>query len=293
MDDYALNVPDGAEAFAPHASPRAHVCPVTRMTVTALPPGRVKVRMHDVPFFMTVAPTPHRPRIDRLTLDGQDLRDRSLVKSQPAFDLFTGGSEHEVSASNRGWHLMVEVPKGTLPDIVPEAWDDRDRLDVGMVSSADPVAVQLGRLALDHLRQGAADRLYVEGLSIALTARAVGLLTGRGDTPPTGGTDKRIARAVDFIEAHIADDLSVAGIARNAAMSPSWFAASFRGQMGRSVHAYVMERRCERARLLIAEQRLSLAQIAVECGFAHQAHMGRAFKRRFGVTPARARTVIF
>ncbi|WP_170938658.1 AraC family transcriptional regulator [Jannaschia aquimarina] len=289
-DDHAFRALGQTGSFTPYTSPRAHVCTISGMSVVALPPGPVELDMRDVPFFINVAPSVQPSALHRLNLNGRDIRHRSHLPRRPALDVYAGGSHHEIVAANSDWELLIQVDDGRLPALAAEDWDDRLEDTFDMASLMDPVALQLSRLALDHLRRGDPDRLYVEGLAIALTARAVGLATKRGPCAPTGGTDARIARAVDYIEAHLSDDLSVALIASEAAMSPSWFAACFKDQIGQPVHAYVMARRCERARLLIAERRLPLAQVAAACGFAHQAHMGRAFKARFGTTPKEART---
>jgi AraC family transcriptional regulator len=56
--------------------------------------------------------------------------------------------------------------------------------------------------------------------------------------------------------------------------------------MGQSVHAYVMERRVERARALLLEHRMSISEVALETGFAHQSHLARWMRRLLGVSPS-------
>ncbi|KIT18208.1 helix-turn-helix domain-containing protein [Jannaschia aquimarina] len=153
----------------------------------------------------------------------------------------------------------------------------------------DDAMAQLASLAIDHLRRANPDRLYVEGLAIAMTARAFSLTREPGRPVPTRGTDARIARALDYAEAHLDESLSVAQLAAVAGMSPSWFAQSFRAVVGKPVHAQIRERRLERARILLGQRSLSIQQIAHACGFSDQAHLTRAFKARFEVTPAKAR----
>ena len=71
-------------------------------------------------------------------------------------------------------------------------------------------------------------------------------------------------------------------------MSPSWFARAFRRATGAPVHAFVRERRLERARAMLVSD-MPLAEIARVCGFADQSHLTRAFRTRYGVTPGEAR----
>jgi AraC family transcriptional regulator len=55
--------------------------------------------------------------------------------------------------------------------------------------------------------------------------------------------------------------------------------------MGRPVHRYVMERRVERAKTLLMQDRLTITEIALAAGFAHQSHMARHMRRVLGVAP--------
>jgi len=63
------------------------------------------------------------------------------------------------------------------------------------------------------------------------------------------------------------------------------FARAFKAATGTPPHRYLTDRRIGRAETMIAEGRLSLAEIADVCGFSSQAHFTRWFKRIMGVTP--------
>lgn len=107
------------------------------------------------------------------------------------------------------------------------------------------------------------------------------------------GAPEGLRRALDLIEARLhATDLSMAELAAAAGMSLSWFAERFRTATGRTVFAYVRERRLDRARAMLANRRLSLSQIAADCGFADQSHMTRAFRQRWATTLGRLRDEI-
>jgi transcriptional regulator GlxA family with amidase domain len=43
---------------------------------------------------------------------------------------------------------------------------------------------------------------------------------------------------------------------------------------------------------MLEDRRFSLAEIAAQCGFSHQSHMGVAFARAFGTTPTRLRSAL-
>jgi len=63
------------------------------------------------------------------------------------------------------------------------------------------------------------------------------------------------------------------------------FARAFKAATGSAPHRYLTDRRIGRARALLAEGRLPLAEIAEVCGFSSQPHFTYWFKRLVGTTP--------
>lgn len=285
MSDYTVRAVGTSGSLAPHLTPQGHVCVAAGLSVLAMPPGPVVVETKDVPLIVSVVPNHAGCTVDHFRINGSRFRDPTRIGRTGHIDVFAEGGEQELRAENYGWELLVELDESRVGAMAAEVWDGEARPTADFASRADPAAVQLARLAIEHLRFGPLDRLYVEGLAVALTARAIGFAIGRETTVSTAGTDARIARAVDFIEAHLADDLSLAAIASAACMSLSWLKTSFRAATGKPVWTYVQERRLERARLLLADRDLSLAQIAYESGFSSHSHMTRAFRQRFGLAP--------
>jgi transcriptional regulator GlxA family with amidase domain len=104
-----------------------------------------------------------------------------------------------------------------------------------------------------------------------------------------GGSHRRVQLAIAFIEGALEGDLSLRHIARQVHHSKSHFARAFKRDMGVSVHAYVMERRLQRARELLLQGEYNLCEIALMCGFCSQAHLTTLYKRRFGCTPGQCR----
>lgn len=96
----------------------------------------------------------------------------------------------------------------------------------------------------------------------------------------------RILEAMQFIRANHARKLSVEGLARKAAMSPSHFAHRFTAVARTSPMRYVREVRLERARELMSEHGARAGEVATRVGFESAAHFAREFKRRFGRSPS-------
>jgi AraC family transcriptional regulator len=93
-------------------------------------------------------------------------------------------------------------------------------------------------------------------------------------------------RAIEFIENHLFEILSVERIATHCATSPFHFSRRFRLRQGESVMAYVRGRRLEiAATRLLSERARSVVDIALDCRFESHAAFTRAFKRAFGASP--------
>ncbi|WP_227271011.1 AraC family transcriptional regulator [Roseobacter weihaiensis] len=146
-------------------------------------------------------------------------------------------------------------------------------------------SVALMRKLWHALATPKASSLIIDGLVMQL----VGTAAGTRDTPNIATDDTRIVRAIEYIEAHYGDSLSVVELAAIAALSPSQFAALFRQAVGEPVWTYVQRRRCERACEKVMTTSTPLAAIAEDCGFHDHSHMTRGFKRQFGVTPSEMR----
>ncbi len=133
--------------------------------------------------------------------------------------------------------------------------------------------------------------LYTESLGLALAVHLLGRYSARRAARPVSPTIGRglstlqFRRLVAFIEEHLDEDLSIARLAATAAISASHFKTLFKRTTGIPVHQYVVQRRVERARTLLATGDMPASQVALAAGFAHQSHMARAMRRLLGVTP--------
>jgi AraC family transcriptional regulator len=103
------------------------------------------------------------------------------------------------------------------------------------------------------------------------------------------GTDVRIKRAIDFIEARFAEDISLAEISLASGLSLTQLTARFHQHTGSTPYSYVIDRRLRQATHLLATTDTPIAHVAIETGFSDQQHMTRAFKARLGRTPSQVR----
>lgn len=113
---------------------------------------------------------------------------------------------------------------------------------------------------------------------------------GRQGRQALGGLAPAVRRRLrDYVDAHLAEPLTLDRLARVAALSTYHFAHMFRTSFGEPPHAWVQARRLARARMLLAATPQDLAGVAQACGFGNASHLGRLFQQAMGVTPGQYR----
>ena len=143
---------------------------------------------------------------------------------------------------------------------------------------------------------GSAFRAPMEPLALddLVVALAVGLLAeerGGAASAPSRRVDARaVERARQHLDAERGRAVPSSELEAVSGLSRYDLARQFRIALGTSPHRYQVMRRLERAREGIHRGQ-PLAQVAVDAGFADQAHFTRAFKAALGLTPARYRTL--
>jgi AraC family transcriptional regulator len=140
----------------------------------------------------------------------------------------------------------------------------------------------------------AAGRMYVEAASLTLAARVIHSYCDSGSctlsAPASHPLDHvRLRRVLDYISAHVADEIKLEELARVGCLSTFHFARVFTLAIGVPPQRYVSRMRLEKAMAEIAAGRLPLAEVALNARFSSQASFTRAFRRASGMTPAEYR----
>lgn len=103
------------------------------------------------------------------------------------------------------------------------------------------------------------------------------------------GAKGESAVLLEWIEEHLPEpDLGPAGIAMAHHMSVRQVHRVF-ADLGITCRRYISRRRLERVRADLATSHLPVATIGLRWGFADPAHLSRAFKREFGISPSSLR----
>ena len=95
----------------------------------------------------------------------------------------------------------------------------------------------------------------------------------------------QIERAIDYINAHYSEDISLEEISECANMSKNYFCSLFKRLNGMSPWDYITVKRIELACSLLKSTEGSMIDIACECGFNNSANFNRAFRKVTGSSP--------
>ena len=140
-------------------------------------------------------------------------------------------------------------------------------------------------------RPGGGSAMFCEYIALAFFSYIV---HAYGDLPirrfVRGGLAPwQLRRAYEFIDANLSGDLSISDVAQQCGLSSSYFTRAFRRESGLPPHRWLMKRRMQRAKELLREPGLRLAEIAQMCGFADQSHFTRVFSQSENCSPGRWR----
>ncbi|WP_250460067.1 GlxA family transcriptional regulator [Microbulbifer litoralis] len=102
-------------------------------------------------------------------------------------------------------------------------------------------------------------------------------------------TNKRLIRAVQIMEQHLAPPLSVKQVAEKAEISVREMERLFKKEVGTPPKRFYRHLRLERARQLLRQTGMTVLDIAISCGFQSSAYFSAAYRQDFGTSPSRDR----
>ncbi|MEB3210730.1 MAG: AraC family transcriptional regulator [Leptolyngbyaceae bacterium] len=191
--------------------------------------------------------------------------------------------------------LQIRLNTQFLDQIAQETLRKGDRLTLQpKFKVRDPQIEAIALMLLtEHQQNDSNGPLYLDSLANVL---AVNVLQHHATTPqalPTydGGLPQhQLAQVLDYIDAHLDQDLKLANIAQLTEMSQFHFSRLFKQSTGLSPHQYLLQQRIEQAKRLLKQTNQSILDIALSCGFSSHSHLSRKFRELTEMTPKAYRT---
>ncbi len=167
---------------------------------------------------------------------------------------------------------------------------------VDPMCSRDPSVEVICRQILREMTMGdGCSRMMFESLGQQLAVRLIrrhSTVSGSAvfaENRGPGYRDWRLRRAIEYLEAHLSDDVGLTEVANVVGLSTARLAALFREGTGEPPHRWLMNRRFARALELLGERSLSISEIAYQCGFASSQHLATVTRRKLAITPTEYR----
>ena len=130
------------------------------------------------------------------------------------------------------------------------------------------------------------DRRLNEGQASAMIhGMLMHLLERSGAAGESGRGNPAVDRAIAYIRTHLSERLTVEELAASTGYSASYFSHLFAEDTGMSPYRFVLRSRVEHAQQLLMTTRLTVQEVAFQCGFNSAANFCYTFRRATGVSP--------
>jgi AraC-like DNA-binding protein len=192
------------------------------------------------------------------------------------------GSFHDVPAQGMNAHVLHLDPAFAHAYVDPERAGARLRL-VRMLT-AEPATLARFERACAAIESGEVDPMEREHLVRRFLDEAFVHADDEPARAPPPACDRRVRRASEMVRDRFADPLTLTELAGEVGLSVFHLERSFRERLGVPVHRYLQLVRVERSMAML-RRGVRIADVALACGFADQAHMTRTYRRLLHFTP--------
>lgn len=101
-----------------------------------------------------------------------------------------------------------------------------------------------------------------------------------------------VQNTILMIDADLSADISPRALAAAQNVTPAYLSTVFHRETGKTVSAYIRERRMESAAHLLATTKLQIQTVALHCGIMDVQYFSKLFKMQYGVTPTQYRNTV-
>ena len=212
------------------------------------------------------------------SLSFETRKNRGVVRAGQAL-LLDCNAPHSYAAQGKCSFTFIHFAGAQSKDI----YDEIERTGGNLIHVPDPNTLHeaIGEM-LSLMRE---DRRMNEGQASAMIyAMLMKLLEYSGGTGAGGIGNPMVDRAIQYIQTHLTEKLSVEEIAASTGYSPSYFSHMFTEETGLSPYQFVLKSRLDQAQQLLKTTRLTVQEIAFQCGFNSAANFCYTFRRMTGLS---------
>ncbi len=197
---------------------------------------------------------------------------------------------------DEGQHLSyinIGLSNDTLHTILNNTAADKALMGLLEMEPIRRTSVSIQRILNDmnHCNlSGAVKKMYLEAKVVELLAVYIDELLLEDHVMQSTSFTKddmlSISKAKDIIDNDIANTPSLSVLARMVCLSEYKLQAGFKKLLGMTVYAYVIDRRLEKARLLLEQGNVKVSDVALHVGYNELGRFAEKFRKKFGVNPS-------
>lgn len=193
-------------------------------------------------------------------------------------------------ADHRFSHLDMHLKRSWLLERLAPALGSSEAVSVlQRPTESQEIAgiAALGEALKHEVCTSARHPFFAESLAVSLLAGLLDLPRPEDrQAPPSGGlTPAQLRRLTRLLDNDAGRRLSTADLADAVGLSPSWFARAFKKTTGKTPLHWQHEYRIGLVKQALQAEKVMIADISTQFGFADQAHLTRVFRQVTGTTP--------
>ena len=227
------------------------------------------------------------------SIDGQF---RDLQYNQGDVFIVPAGASHRAYWKQESEGILLSIePKSIIDAAIDSVNSDRLEI-VPHFATSDSRLSQIAQwLLLELHQQQIGSRLYVESL---ITMLEVHLLRTYSVFKPIipdykGGLARyKLDRAIAFINENLSRDFKLKDLATVVEMSPYHFARMFKQSTGLTPHQYLVKQRINKAKELLRQTEIAIADIGYTVGYKNPSHFAKVFRQQTKVSPTDYRNIV-
>ena len=223
-----------------------------------------------------------------LNLNGEF--NQTIYHQQGMITLKPSGAFYQYATAQTNQFIMLEI-EPQFVDKMTADWANPDvtQLTPHFIPQGDRLLLQLALALKTEIKSGCiGGKIYSDSIITALVAHLIRSYANFVPQPLKeyrGLAPKKLDNVIDYIQTYLEQNLGIGELADLSGLSPFYFSRLFKESTGVTPYQYISKLRMARARQLLKDTDIAIAEVALRCGFTNQSSFSTAFGKAVGVTP--------